>query len=121
MHVGLPAAGTNLLIPLAGGVIVALVAQYGANTVAGFGAATRIEQITLVVFFAMSAMIGPFVGQNLGAGQYQRIGEAIRLCAKFCLLSGLGIAILLAIFGSLLMRQFSDHPEVIEAEFGICS
>lgn len=114
LHVGLPAAGTNIIIPLAGGVIVALVAQFGVNAVAGFGAATRIEQMTLVVFYAMSAMIGPFVGQNLGAEKYHRIGEAMNLCGRFCLVSGLFIAVLLALSASFLMRQFSDDQQVID-------
>ena len=114
LHVGLPAMGTNMLIPVAGGVVIAIVADFGANAVAGFGAATRIEQMTLIVFYAMSAMIGPFVGQNLGAGHYQRIRESIWLCARFCFISGIVIAIVLAVSGIFLMGLFSDHPEVID-------
>lgn len=113
-HVGLPAAGTNIIIPLATGIVVALVAQHGANAVAGYGAATRIEHMTLVVYFAMSAMIGPFVGQNLGAQRYERIEQAFTLCWKFCLWSGLVIAGVLAISGPLLMGFFSDHSQVVE-------
>lgn len=114
LHVGLPAAGTNMIIPLTNGVIVALLAQYGANVVAGFGAATRIELIVLVPYFAMSSMIGPFVGQNLGAGQYARIDRALALSGRFCVVSGILIAIVLAPASPLLMRQFADHPEVID-------
>jgi Na+-driven multidrug efflux pump len=115
MHVGLPAAGTNMIIPLANGVVVALLAQHGANAVAGFGAATRIEMIVLVPYFAMSSMIGPFVGQNLGAGRLERIQEALTLSGRFCVTSGLVIALFLAMAAPMLMRQFADHPAVIEA------
>jgi len=113
LHVGLPAAGTNMIIPLASAVVVALLARHGSNAVAGFGAATRIEQIVLVPYFAMSSMIGPFVGQNLGAGHYHRIERALALSTGFCLASGLGIAVVLAASAPFLMRQFTDHPEVI--------
>lgn len=113
LHVGLPAAGTNVIIPLATGVVVALLAGYGPNAVAGFGAATRIEQIVLVPYFAMSSMIGPFVGQNLGARRYERIEEALRLSGRFCLVSGLVIAGALALAAPLLMRQFADHRAVV--------
>lgn len=115
LHVGLPAAGTNMIIPLATGVVVALLARHGTNAVAGFGAATRIEQIVLVPYFAMSSMIGPFVGQNLGAQRHERIAEALELSGRFCVASGLVIAVLLAPSAPLLMRQFTDHPEVIDA------
>lgn len=114
LHVGLPAAGTNMIIPLATGVVVALLARYGSNAVAGFGAATRIEQIVLVPYFAISSMIGPFVGQNLGAAQYQRIREALDLTVRFCIVSGLGIAAALAFAAPWLMRQFADHTAVVD-------
>jgi len=81
--------------------------------VAGYGAATRIEALTLVVFFAMSATIGPFVGQNLGAGKPGRIVEAIRVSALFCLALGALIAIVLGLFAPRLSRLFSDDAEVI--------
>ncbi|MDZ7840352.1 MAG: MATE family efflux transporter [Gammaproteobacteria bacterium] len=113
LRVGLPAAGTNMIIPLATGIIVALLARHGPNAVAGFGAATRIEQIVLVPYFAMSSMIGPFVGQNLGAGQYARIEQALELSGRFCAASGVLIAVVLAAAAPLLMGQFADQPEVI--------
>lgn len=114
LHVGLPAAGTNMIIPLATGVVVALLARHGTHAVAGFGAATRIEQIVLVPYFAMSSMIGPFVGQNLGAQRHERIAEALELSGRFCVASGLLIAVVLAPAAPLLMRQFADHPEVVD-------
>lgn len=114
LRVGLPAAGTNMIIPLATGVVVALLARHGPNAVAGFGAATRIEQMVLVPYFAMSSMIGPFVGQNLGAGQYARIEQALALSGRFCAASGVAIAIVLAAAAPLLMGQFADQPDVID-------
>lgn len=113
MHVGLPAAGTNIIIPLSTGVVVAMIASYGTDAVAGFGAATRIEGLSLVVFYAMSAVIGPFVGQNLGAGKPERIREAMRRCAAFCVLFGLSLAVVLAIPATFLIGLFSADPEVI--------
>lgn len=112
LHVGLPAAGTNIIIPMATAVVIAIMAQFGSNAVAGYGAATRIEQITLVVYYAMSAMIGPFVGQNLGADQCDRIEQALSLCWKFCLRSGFAIAIALALTAPFLIGLFGNNEEV---------
>jgi len=113
LHVGLPAAGTNVIIPVSAGVIVALLAGFGDRPVAGYGAATRIEALTLVVFFAMSAIIGPFVGQNFGARKPDRIREALRLCVLFCLALGALIAVALALLAEPLARLFSDDAEVV--------
>ncbi len=113
LHVGLPAAGTNVIIPASLAVVVAMIAQSGAYAVAGFGVATRIEALALVVFFAMSAIIGPFVGQNQGAGKCERVLEAMRESARFCIALGLLIALGLGLAAAPLIRLFNDHPEVV--------
>jgi len=114
LHVGIPAAGTNAIIPIATGVITAMLARYGPEAVAGFGVASRVESLTLVLFYALSAVIGPFVGQNISAGRADRIFEALRLCTFFCVGTGLAIAVLLAISGEWLPTLFSDNPQVTE-------
>ncbi len=114
LHVGIPAAGTNAIIPIATGVITAMLARYGPETVAGFGVASRVESLTLVLFYALSAVIGPFVGQNIAAGRADRIFEALRLCTIFCLGTGIVIALLLAFSGQWLPTLFSDNPQVID-------
>jgi putative MATE family efflux protein len=113
LHVGIPAAGTNVIVPVGVAVVTAMIARFGADAVAGFGVASRIESMTLVLYYAMSAIIGPFVGQNLSAGKEERILRALRRCAGFCLVSGLAIALLLALGSGALPGLFSDSPEVL--------
>lgn len=114
LHVGIPAAATNAIIPVATGVITAMLATYGPGAVAGFGVASRIESLTLVMFYALSAIIGPFVGQNIAVGKPERIYSALKLCSVFCLGTGLLIAGLLAVFSGFLPSLFSENPEVTE-------
>jgi len=112
LHVGIPAAGTNAIIPIATGVITAMLARYGPETVAGFGVASRVESLTLVLFYALSAIIGPFVGQNISANRPDRIYRALWQCTVFCIGSGLVIALMLALAGEAIPALFSDHAEV---------
>ena len=112
LHVGLPAAGTNVVIPVATTVITAMIARYGPDAVAGFGVASRVEAVTLVVFYAMSSIIGPFVGQNMSAGKSDRIFLALKLCTLFCLGFGVAITVLLGLSNDLLPSIFSDNPDV---------
>ena len=114
LHVGIPAAGTNAIIPVATAVITAMLAQYGTEAVAGFGVASRIESLVLVMFYALSAVIGPFIGQNLSAAKAERIHSALRLCSRFCLLSGIGMAVFLLCFSDFLPSLFSKNPTVTE-------
>jgi Na+-driven multidrug efflux pump len=112
LHVGIPAAGTNAIIPIAAGVITAMLARYGPEAVAGFGVATRVESLVLVIYYAMSAIIGPFVGHNISSGKADRIYLALRLCTLFCLGSGLVIATILAASSTFLPGLFSEDPLV---------
>lgn len=98
MHVGIPAAGTNIIIPIANGVIIAIIATFGNDAVAGTTVALRIETFSIIFFFALSSIIGPFVGQNLGARKHDRIQLALKQSAIFCLLWGAALAVLIALF-----------------------
>lgn len=113
VHVGLPAMGANVIVPLASAVIITMVARYGTDAVAGLGIAMRIEPLMLIVFYALSGVVGPFFGQNLGAGQYPRLKEALRVLMVFCLAFGLVLAVLLWLFGGVIASLFSDHQEVL--------
>ncbi len=113
LHVGIPAAGTNAIVPIATAIITALIAGYGPEAVAGFGVASRIESLVLVMFYALSAVIGPFVGQNLAVGNQARILESMRLSMLFCVGAGLLVAGLLALSAKSLPTIFSDNESVI--------
>lgn len=113
LHVGLPAAGTNAIVPVGLAVITAMIARFGPEAVAGFGVASRIESLVLVIYYALSSTIGPFVGQNLSAGKEDRIQHSLRLCAGFCMSSGLVIAVVLALLSGILPSLFSSNEDVI--------
>jgi Na+-driven multidrug efflux pump len=66
------------------------------------------------MFYALSAVIGPFVGQNISACKPDRIHEALKLCAIFCVGSGLIIAAMLAALSSFLPGMFSENNAVTE-------
>lgn len=113
LHIGMPAMATNMIIPFASGITVALVAGYGVDAVAGFGIAMRIEPVVLIAFYALSGVIGPFFGQNMAAEYQHRQKQALYLVMRFCLLFGLGIAVLLWLLAEPVTRLFSDTPSIV--------
>lgn len=112
LHVGIPAAGTNIIVPIGATLVTAMMARYGPDAVAGFGVASRIESMCLVVFYAMSSIIGPFVGQNFSAGLESRIHEALKLSALACLAIGVTVSLLLSMGSAFVPGLFSDSPTV---------
>ncbi len=115
LHVGLPSALTNLATPVAMAVVILIVSGLGEAEVAGFGVAIRIEAFALIVPHALSVIIGPFVGQNYGAGRRDRIRLAMRQALGFSVIYGLLVALLLGVFAYWIGARFQDHPQVINA------
>ena len=111
--VSIPATATQLISPISTAIIVSLLAGYSQETVAGFGIASRIEGLFVIPLFALSASIGPYVGQNWGGGYLQRANEAMLLSFKYSLGWGFLVAIALILFSSNIASLFDDNPEVV--------
>ena len=113
MQVGLPAMATQLIGPVSAAIITRMLAHHGEVVVAGFGVATRIEAVSVMVLFALSASIGPFVGQNWGAGRPERVREGLRVAYLFCIGWGLLIALPLLFLGEPISGLVDDSGPVI--------
>jgi len=113
LYIGLPVGGTNIIVPLSSGIITSLVASYGTEAVAGFGVGTRVEAFTLTVLFALNSVMSPFVGQNWGAQQYDRVERGIRYSQRFAFLWGGVMWLGLLVCGPQVARVFNPDPMVI--------
>ncbi|MDP5149037.1 MATE family efflux transporter [Rheinheimera baltica] len=113
LRIGLPAAGANMLTPLAMGVLTAIMASYGAAAVAAFGVGARLESLACLVVLALSMTLPPFVSQNFGAGLMSRVQQAYRLCGRFVMLWQLGVYLVMAALAWPLASLFSDEPDVL--------
>jgi len=113
LFIGIPAAATNMITPVAMGIITRIIAQFGAPAVAGAGVATRVEAFGHIVIMALYTALGPFVGQNWGANKFGRVQKAVRLSQRFGLLWGLGLTTLLMVFGNSIAALFNNDPKFI--------
>jgi putative MATE family efflux protein len=114
LHVGLPAMATQLIGPVSAAIVVRLLAGHGEVVVAGFGVATRVEAVAVMLLFALSGSIGPFIGQNWGANRPDRVQEGLQVTYKFCLGWGLIAALPLLAFGSTIASWVDQSPGVID-------
>jgi putative MATE family efflux protein len=114
LHIGLPAAGTNLLVPVSSGLVTRLVASYGSAAVAAYGVGLRLESLGMIGIFSLSMAVTPFVGQNFGAHQCGRVREAVSFGVKSCLAYGLGVALLYGLGSHWLALAFSEEAPVRE-------
>jgi putative MATE family efflux protein len=115
IRVGLPAAFSNAINPLGLSILTALVALEGDAAVAGFGAAGRLQSFVIVPLLGLSGAIGAIVGQNWGAGRFDRAREAVVYAYGFCIVWGLAVALGMVAAGERFASLFSDDPAVIAA------
>ncbi|MGB1342125.1 MAG: MATE family efflux transporter [Pseudomonadales bacterium] len=115
LHVGLPAIAANLISPISLTVVTRLLAGHGEAVVAGFSVASRIETMLAMVMWALSMSVAPFVGQNWGAAQYDRVRAALRGANIFALVWGAFAFLCLYLLGPGLIGLVNDDPAVIEA------
>ena len=114
LHIGLPAAGANMLTPIAAAVMTAIVANYGEPAVAAFGVGSRIESIACLVVLAMSMSLPPFISQNFGAGNMQRVEEAYKTSIKFVLIWQVIIFAVLILIAPWIATAFSSDQAVAD-------
>ena len=114
LYVGGPNAVTSVIMPLGAGLITRLVAGHGEAAVAGFGVATRVEMLALAPLMAVGAVLGPFVGQNWGAGRLDRVASAARDVQAFALLWGMATMTAMFFFGRSLAGLFNTDQAVLD-------
>lgn len=94
-YIGGPAAFTNVLNPLSAGILTRIIADFGPASVAAYGVGTRIESLAMIGVMALSSVLAPFVGQNWGAQQFQRVQEGVKFSFRFSLIWGVGACLVL--------------------------
>lgn len=109
---GIPAILANFMTPLAAAVLTAMVATFGAEAVAGFAVATRIEALCLLVVFALSSTLPMFIGQNIGAGHADRARQALYGAIRFSVILQVAIWLLMLASAAALTSLFNSNNEV---------
>lgn len=113
LHIGLPAALSQMLLPLSVGVLTRLVAGYGEDAVAAFGIGGRIEMFALSPVVALCAVMTPFAGQNLGAQKFCRLRQTHQIGAGLAMAGGLLIAAILILCRRQAVETFNGSEEVV--------
>ncbi len=112
--IGLPAAGANMLTPIAGGILTAVVAGYGAEAVAAWGVGNRLESMASILVLALSMSLPPFISQNFGASKFDRIRQSYQMSLKFVMLWQLFMFGVLALFAPLIADLFAKEAIVAQ-------
>lgn len=113
LRIGMPAALSQMMIPIINGFIVSLLAAYGTTAVAAYGVGTRLEALFIVLMMAVSSVVPILVGQNLGAGQFGRARAALLYATHYALKVQALLYGIIFIIAPWVAGFFSRDPEVI--------
>lgn len=72
-----PAILTNLATPVANAAVAAIMARFGDKAIAALAIIDRLVPVAFGALFAMSGAVGPILGQNWGAGRFDRMRRAL--------------------------------------------
>jgi putative MATE family efflux protein len=76
LRFAVPATLTNLATPIANTYVTYTIARHGTAAVAAWALIGRISPVVFGSIFALSGAVGPVLGQNLGARQWDRVRTA---------------------------------------------
>jgi putative MATE family efflux protein len=112
LYIGIPAMLTQLLFPVSNAVLTRIAADLSEATVAAFGVGIRIESPAMIGPMALSSVTIPFIGQNYGANNFDRIKTASRFTHRFALIWGGTTWVFLALISAGIAWAFTNDPEI---------
>ena len=98
---------------VAAAIIFTYVGYSGEYAAAGYGAATRIEQVLLLPILGINTAIISIIAQNYGAKNYGRIKESYYTAIKYAFVIMLTSSIIIFFTAGIIPTFFSDNIEVI--------
>ncbi len=107
--IGLPAGLQGCMFSLSNVIIQSTVNNYATTVVAGNTAAANLEGFVYIAMNAVYHTALTFVGQNVGAGKYERLKKIFFLCIGMVLVIGLVLGESVFVFGKYLLEIYASE------------
>ena len=114
VHLGLPAGIQSSVVSFSMIFVQRYINAFGAASIAGIGAGMRIDQFAGMPCQALGLAMTTYVGQNVGAGRYDRTHKGVAIGFAAVIIQILTFGIPMYIFAPKLARIFGSDPAVIE-------
>lgn len=114
IKIGIPSGIQQVLFSVGMMAMQSLINGFGADTMAGFNAASKVDSFASMPVMNFGAAISTFVGQNIGAGKTERIKKGYRSTMIMVIGISLITSVVINIFGEQLIGLFNTEPGVIK-------
>ena len=98
----------------ASAIVFIYVGQEGEYATAGYGAASRFEQILFLPVLGINTAIISIIAQNYGAMNFDRIRETFYTAIRYALFIMFFAAILVFLLADVVTGLFSNNPDVVD-------
>lgn len=114
VKIGIPAGMQGALFSISNVLIQSSVNSFGSIAMAGNTAGGNLEGFVYTSMNSFYQATISFCGQNYGAKQYKRIGKVLVICELLVVAVGAVMGNAAYWFGEILLRLYTDDPEVIQ-------
>lgn len=113
LKIGIPAMIESLTYTISNVILQVVVNRYGTSYVAGWVACSKGDQIFWMISQAFGIAVTTFIGQNYGAGKFDRVRRCIR--QSIGIYAGLTVICqaLLLTFSKIILSMFTTDAEVL--------
>ncbi|MEG0365703.1 MAG: MATE family efflux transporter [Coprobacillus sp.] len=113
--IGLPTGLQQSIVSLSNVIVQSYVNAFGSSVVAGYSATIRIDGFVNLPLQSFNMAITTFVGQNIGAKQYDRVKKGTKTALIMSITITLLMALTLFLFGKDFIAIFNNEYDVINA------
>ncbi len=115
IKIGLPTGFQQSIVALSNVIVQSYINVYGSSVIAGYSVTVKIDGFVNLPLQAFNMAVTTFVGQNIGAKQYDRVKKGAYL-TTFLAMVTIGIfVIIMYLFGRDFIALFNQEKDVIEA------
>lgn len=113
VQIGIPVAAQNVMIALSCVVLQSVANSYGKVAAGAYSIADKVEQVVHQPFNSLGAAVATFTGQNMGAGQKERVISGYRKAVWMVIVYAVLALLLVWSAGSIIMRIFVNDEPII--------
>lgn len=114
LQVGLPMGIQSSMYNVSNAIVQTALNGFGVDTMAAWTAFGKIDSIFWMINSAFGIAVTTFVGQNYGAGKWERVRKGTKVCLCMAIVTALTISALLMFGGSFFFGIFTADEAVVE-------
>ena len=119
VNIALPSTLQQSFVSVGNIIIQSIVNGFGASVIAGFSAATKLNNLVITSFTTIGNGISNYTAQNMGANEYKRVHEGYKAGVKLVWIICIPIVFLYFICSKQLIDLFLENPSMHVVNSGV--